>query len=187
MKRILSTLILALSLTACSQSSKEPELFDTEYKTFYIAGVSAIEGVDAIKAQLIKDGFKQHGKVEEWDMTFMGEGFTYSVEFIGDISTDKAYQLTYGLFDKVEGCDLPNGNKMRIYLEWYKDGSIKKANISMKQSNLGINPKEVNKKLSKLFPHSRISNNAFGYKTYYNDNKLELYYPNGMQISIEQK
>jgi len=98
--------------------------------------------------------------------------------------------LTCGLFDNLPSGFTFNGNgKWRVYLSWYKSGEINKCIISF-EDNLPLpneDAVEVNKRLSALFPHSKIGNSSYGYKTYYDDNGVEVYFTNSITLEMEKK
>jgi len=188
--RICLSLICLWFMIACV--NQETKIIDEEHKTFYVNGVSALDGYEAVSNSLIKLGFKiDKGGVQECDLTDIGRGFTYYVNYYAEkLTSIQSSRLTCGLFDNLPSGFAFNGNgKWRVYLSWYKTGEINKCLISF-EDNLPLpneDAVEVNKRLSVLFPHSKIGNSSYGYKTYYDDNGVEVLFPNSFTLEIHKK
>ena len=189
MKRFFAFFLLLLTLSCTNQQTK---ILDEEHKTFFINGVSAIDGYEAVSNSLKNLGFKiDKDGVTECDLTYVGMGFTYYVNYHAEsLTKEQASRLTFGLFDNLPSGIVFDGNgKWRVYLSWYKSGEINKCLITFEEFLPLTNEDavEVNKRLSTLFPHSKISNSSFGYKTYYDDNGVEVYFPNSFTLEMEKK
>lgn len=188
--RICLSMICLWFMIACV--NQETKIIDEEHKTFYVNGVSALDGYEAVSNSLIKLGFKiDKGGVQECDLTDVGRGFTYYVNYYAEkLTSIQSSRLTCGLFDNLPSGLAFNGNgKWRVYLSWYKTGEINKCLISF-EDNLPLpneDAVEVNKRLSVLFPHSKIGNSSYGYKTYYDDNGVEVYFTNSITLEMEKK
>jgi len=188
--RICLSLICLWFMIACV--NQQTKIIDEEHKTFYVNGVSALDGYEAVSNSLIKLGFKiDKGGVQECDLTDVGRGFTYYVNYYAEkLTSIQSSRLTCGLFDNLPSGLAFNGNgKWRVYLSWYKTGEINKCLISF-EDNIPLpneDAVEVNKRLSVLFPHSKIGNSSYGYKTYYDDNGVEVYFTNSITLEMEKK
>ena len=189
MRYFFSFVLLLLTISCTNQQTK---VIDEEHKTFFVNGVSAIDGYDAVSNSLKNLGFNiEKDGVAECDLTYVGKGFTYYVNYYAESLTKKqASKLTCGLFDNLPSGVIFDGNGIwRVFLSWYKTGEINKCLISFKDSMPLANEDaiEVNKRLSALFPHSKIGNSSYGYKTYYDDNGVEVYFTNSFTLEMEKK
>ena len=189
MRYFLSILCL-LFIVACDK--QQTKIIDEEHKTFYVNGVSALDGYEAVSNSLKNIGFTiDKDGVAECDLTNVGKGFTYYVNYFAErLTNEQSSKLTCGLFDNLPSGFAFNGNgKWRVYLSWYKSGEINKCFISF-EDNLPLPNEdaiEVNKRLSVLFPHSKIGNSSYGYKTYFDDNGVEVYFTNSITLEMEKK
>lgn len=190
MKKILLVLLVLSLFISCG--SRNDQIIDVVHKTFYVNGVSAIDGYDAVYRSLQDVGFSIDKEgVKELDLTIIGEGFSYYANHYADNLTDsQVSKQTGGLFE-----DLPSkaiysaDEEWRVYLSWYATGEVNKCIIECGW-NIPLLPEdalEVNKRLAVMFPHSKIGNSRFGYKVYYDDNGVELYFTDSFRIEIEKK
>ena len=184
------TMICLLFMISCV--NQQTKILDEEHKTFYINGVSALDGYEAVSNSLKNNGFKiDKNGVAECDLTDVGMGFTYYVNYHAEgLTSEQSSKLTCGLFDNLpSGIAFTGKGKWRVYLSWYKSGEINKCLITF-EDNLPLANEdaiEVNKRLSTLFPHSKIGNSSYGYKTYYDDNGVEVYFTNSFTLEMEKK
>ena len=188
--RICLSMLCLWFMVACV--NQQANIVDEEHKTFYVNGVSALDGYDAVSNSLKNLGFiiDKEG-VSECNLTSVGSGFTYYVNYHAErLTSEQSSRLTCGLFDNLPSGFAFDGNgKWRVYLSWYKSGEINKCLITF-EDNLPLSNEdavEVNKRLSALFPHSRIGNSSYGYKTYYDDNGVEVYFTNSITLEMEKK
>jgi len=189
MRTCLSIICLWFMVACVNQQTK---IRDEEHKTFNVNGVSALDGYEAVSNSLKNIGFTiDKDGVAECDLTYVGKGFTYYVNYYAErLTNEQSSKLTCGLFDNLPSGFAFNGNgKWRVYLSWYKSGEINKCLISFEDNLLLPNEDavEVNKRLSALFPHSKIGNSSYGYKTYYDDNGVEVYFTNSITLEMEKK
>ena len=190
MKKSLLVLLVLPLFISCG--SRNDQIIDAVHKTFYVNGVSAIDGYDAVSRSLQDVGFSIDKEgVKELDLTIIGRGFSYYANYYADNLTDsQVSKLTCGLFD-----DLPSKaiysdiEGWRVYLSWYATGEVNECIIEC-GGNIPLLPEdalEVNKRLAVMFPHSKIGNSRLGYKVYYDDNGVELYFTDSFRIEIEKK
>ena len=189
MRRIILFFLFLFTLSCANQQTK---ILDKEHKTFFVNGVSAIDGYETVSNSLNDMGFKiDKDGVAECDLTNVGMDFTYYVNYYSEnLTKEQISRLTYGLFDNLpSGIVLDGNGKWRVYLSWYKSGEINKCLITFEDYFPLSNEDavEVNKRLSTLFPHSKIGNSSFGYKTYYDDNGVEVYFTNSFTLEVEKK
>ena len=189
MRTCLSIICLWFMVACVNQQTK---IRDEEHKTFNVNGVSALDGYEAVSNSLKNIGFTiDKDGVAECDLTYVGKDFTYYVNYYAErLTNEQSSKLTCGLFDNLPSGFAFNGNgKWRVYLSWYKSGEINKCLISFEDNLLLPNEDavEVNKRLSALFPHSKIGNSSYGYKTYYDDNGVEVYFTNSITLEMEKK
>ena len=204
--------IICLLLTVACTNKQQTKIIDEEHKTFYINGVSALEGYKAVSNSLKNIGFtidkdawsddlNAKDGILECDYRLIGEGFYYIAFYDAKrLTNEQLSKLTYGLFDnlpsgftlseqlefdKAEGLCDEDYHCCRIHLEWYRSGEIKYYSIRFKGGLSDEDEIEVNKRLSALFPHSKISNGS-GYRTYYDDNGVEVYFPNNTSLDISK-
>lgn len=189
MRICLSIICLCFMVSCVNQQTK---IIDEEHKTFYVNGVSALDGYEAVSSSLNNLGFKMDKDgVAECDLTYVGKDFTYYVNYYAErLTSEQSSKLTCGLFDNLpSGFAFGDNVKWRVYLSWYKSGEINKCIITF-EDNMPLSNEdavEVNKRLSALFPHSKIGNSSYGYKTYYDENGVEVYFPNSTTLEIEKK
>lgn len=189
MRKLFLFVLLLLTLSCANQQTK---IIDEEHKTFFVNGVSAIDGYESVSNSLKDLGFKiDKDGVVECDLTHVGMGFTYYVNYYAEsLTKEQASRLTCGLFDNLpSGIVFDEHGKWRVYLSWYKSGEINKCLITF-EDNMPLSNEdavEVNKRLSALFPHSKIGNSSYGYKTYYDDNGVEVYFTNSFTLEMEKK
>ena len=183
-------LLFVLFLLSCG--TKQTQIVDEEHKTFFVNGVSAIDGYEAVSNSLKDIGFKiDKDGVTECDLTYVGMGFTYYANYHAEkLAKEQVSRLTCGLFDNLpSGSVIDREGEWRVYLSWYKSGEINKCIITFNEfmplpEEDAI---EINKRLSALFPHSRVGNSSYGYKTYYDDNGIEVYFSNSFTLEMEKK
>ncbi len=172
------SLFIGIVLSSCS--SNENKMFDEKYKTIYINGVSAIEGKDAVIASLINSGFEMDEYLDTLD-----QSYPKVARFINYLPEKKHYDLIFwGILDGLEY----DSSRIGVSLVWYKSGTIKSCSIYTGEIHHDM-PKEsiaqINKRLTERFEHSKIGNKSAGYKIYYNDSGVSLYYPNDNGFQIE--
>lgn len=179
-----------LFMIACA--NQQAKIIDKEHKTFFINGVSALDGYESVSKSLKELGFiiDKEG-VAECDLTYVGRGFTYYVNYYAEkLTSEQSSKLTCGLFDNLPSGFAFDGNgKWRVFLSWYKSGEINKCLITFEDSLPLSNEDavEVNKRLSAMFPYSKVGNSFYGYKTYYNDFGIEVYFTNSITLEMEKK
>lgn len=192
MKKTCMLLLLALVIISCNTTRESYQFLDDEHKSFYVNGVSAIEGHSAIIKSLEEIGF-QMGEVNEVDLSFFNKSITYStvLKSTRPFTRHEYDQLTNGLFLNLPSGDVifdeVNQNGCGVYLSWYKSGMIDKVTIQISSSEIEEDAIEINKRLASMFPYSKVGNSRMGYLTYYNDYGVEVYYTNDYFISIEKK
>ena len=189
MRTCLSIICLWFMVACVNQQTK---IRDEEHKTFNVNGVSALDGYEAVSNSLKNIGFTiDKDGVAECDLTYVGKGFTYYVNYYAErLTNEQSSKLTCGLFDNLPSGFAFNGNgKWRVYLSWYKSGEINKCLITFEDSLPLSNEDavEVNKRLSAMFPYSKVGNSFYGYKTYYNDFGIEVYFTNSTTLEMEKK
>lgn len=192
MKKLLFIIPL-LFFASCYKNNK---IIDKAHKTFYVNGISAIEGKDKIISSLKGMGFEMDGDtIADVDLSVFGKEHTqYAVFKAKSITPSQFSALSYGLFD-----DLPalyyrgetpiTEDSCRIFLSWYLTGEVEKYSIMFGDYN--VMPDEnvvvVNKRLAEQFPHSKIGNKDSGYRVYYDDNGVELYFTDLYFLDICKK
>lgn len=192
MKKTCMLLLLALVIISCNTTRESYQFLDDEHKSFYVNGVSAIEGHSAIIKSLEEIGF-QMGEVNELDLSIFNKSITYStvLKSTRPFTRHEYDQLTNGLFLNLPSGDVifdeVNQNGCGVYLSWYKSGMINKVTIQISSSEKEEDAIEINKRLASMFPYSKVGNSRMGYLTYYNDYGVEVYYTNDYFISIEKK
>lgn len=192
MKKTCMLLLLALVIISCNTTRESYQFLDDEHKSFYVNGVSAIEGHSAIIKSLEEIGF-QMGEVNEVDLSIFNKSITYYtvLKSTRPFTRHEYDQLTNGLFLNLPSGDVifdeVNQNGCGVYLSWYKSGMIDKVTIQISSSEIEEDAIEINKRLASMFPYSKVGNSRMGYLTYYNDYGVEVYYTNDYFISIEKK
>lgn len=192
MKKTCMLSLLALVIISCNTTRESYQFLDDEHKSFYVNGVSAIEGHRAIIKSLEEIGF-QMDEVKEVDMSIYNKGITYYtiLRSTRPFTRHEYDQLTNGLFLNLPSGDIifdeVNQNGCEVYLSWYKSGMIEKVTIQTSHTEIEEDAIEINKRLASIFPYSKVSNSRMGYLTYYNDYGVEVYYTNDYFISIEKK
>lgn len=192
MKKTCILSLLALVIISCNTTRESYQILDDEHKSFYVNGVSAIEGHSAIIKSLEEIGF-QMGEVNEVDLSIFNKSITYStvLKSTRPFTRHEYDQLTNGLFLNLPSGDVifdeVNQNGCGVYLSWYKSGMIDKVTIQISSSEIEEDAIEINKRLASMFPYSKVGNSRMGYLTYYNDYGVEVYYTNDYFISIEKK
>lgn len=191
MKKIFFLLFIATAIISCSHNNESFKLLDDEHKTFFVNGVSAIEGNKAIINSLEEIGF-EIGEIEKVDLSVFGKGITYYtvLRSTRPLTKNEYNKLTNGLF-----ADLPSGdliydevchNGCGVFLSWYESGMVQQATIQASRISIEEDAIEVNKRLATIFPHSKVGN-SWGYMTYYTDYGVEVFYTNDYFLSIEKK
>lgn len=204
--------IVCLSfMAACA--NQPTKIRDEEHKSFYVNGISALDGYEAVSNSLKDIGFtidKDLDKLDEKDdvkdgvsindFRIIGEGYYYSASYDAErLTNEQLSKLTYGLFDNLPSGIYSNGNYgCRVTLEWYPFGEIKRYFIYFYKLNSEVdlnyidNPlrnkdvTEVNKRLSVLFPHSKIRNSYCDDRIYYDDNGVEARFKS-FELEVEKK
>lgn len=195
--RICLFIICLLLTAACvdNNNSQQTKIIDEEHKTFYVNGISAADGYEAVSNSLKNIGFTiDKDGVKKYDLSFTGGDCFYSVWYLTEKLTDEQFsRLTYGLLENLPSGSTLNKNKdedpsCRVLLKWYETGEIIECIIDYSSCLLSDEDEiEVNKRLSALFPHSKISNHYGGYKTYYDDNGVGVYFTHRLEISKEYR
>lgn len=191
--------IVCLSfMAACT--NQPTKIRDEEHKSFYVNGISTLDGYEAVSNSLKNIGFtidKDWDKLDEednvkdgvsvHDYRIIDEGYYYSASYLaGRLTNEQFSKLTYGLFDELpSGISSNRFDSCRVTLEWYKFGEIKTYHIifycaeNFEQLQFywfaDSSPRykdvtEVNKRLSVLFPHSKFCED----RIYYDDNGVEV-------------
>lgn len=192
MKKILTLIFCAITILSCTPTKESYKFLDEERKSFFVNGISAMDGYSAVIQSLEEIGFKI-GEINEVDLSIFNRGVSYYTVLASTRPFTKSEfdKLTNGLF-----VDLPSGNAIldevntngcKVYLSWYKSGLVNKATIQVSRSSIEEDAIEINKRLATLFPHSKVGNKSWGYMTYYTDYGVEVYYTNDYFISIEKK
>ena len=192
MKKTCMLPLLFLVVISCNTTKESYQFLDDEHKSFYVNGVSAIEGHSAIIKSLEEIGF-QMGEVKEVDLSIFNKDVTYYtiLKSTRPFTRHEYDQLTNGLFVNLPSEDVifdeVNQNGCGVYLSWYKSGIVNKVVIQASNSYNEEDAAEINKRLVSLFPYSKIGNSNMGYMTYYTDYGVEVYYTNDYFLSIEMK
>lgn len=192
MKKIITMTMLALLTLTCTSKFESYKFLDEEHKSFYVNGVSAMDGHEAIIKGLESIGFEM-GDVTTCDLSYIGKGVTYYtvLKSTRPFTQQEFNCLTNGLFINLPTGDFilqeVNNKGCRVYLSWYRSGIVNQATIQISRYGIKEDAIEVNKRLATLFPHSRIGNSAGGYMIYYTDYGVEVFYTNDYVISIEKK
>ena len=93
MRYFLSILCL-LFIVACDK--QQTKIIDEEHKTFYVNGVSALDGYEAVSNSLKNIGFTiDKDGVAECDLTNVGKGFTYYVNYFDNLFDDASVRLFF--------------------------------------------------------------------------------------------
>lgn len=182
-KFVIALFIGVSILSACSFN--ENKMFDEKHKSIYINGVSAIEGKDAVIASLVNNGFE----LDEHLLDTTEQDYPKIGRFVNHHPKKKQFDLIF--WNILDGLEY-DSSRIGVSLVWYKSGTIKSCSIYTGEIHHDM-PKEsvaqINKRLTERFEHSKIGNKSAGYKIYYNDSGVSLYYPNdnGFQIELYDK
>lgn len=177
---------ILIAFSSCSSSS-ESKMFDTKHHTMYFCGTSIADGKDAIKETIMKYGFNPE-KEEDVDLSFVGgKHYKYQKFTAFGMSNKVLNEMTYNLFNLDE--TQINEDLVLVVLHWLPSGIVDEIFINIGSYEIPEVSTAVNKKLSELFPHSKISNKSNGYMTYYDDYGNGIYYSNDfcLQISFDNK
>lgn len=176
-KFVIALFIGIVILSSCSSNGNK--MFDEKYKTIYINGVSAIEGKNAVIASLINSGFEMDEYVDTLEQVYPKHA-----RFICYFPDKK--QFDHVFWNILDGLEYDT-SEIDVTLSWYKDGTIRACYLcagpwmsELPQESVT----EINKRLTERFEHSKIGNSAFGYKIYYNDNGVSLYYTNRNEFEV---
>ena len=192
MKKILTIVFLVIIICSCSSNQESYKFLDNEHKTFYVNGVSALDGHNAIIKGLEEIGFEV-GEIVSCNLSYIGQGFTYYtiLKSTRPFTRQEFDKLTNGLFVDLPSGDVilqeVNNNGCGVYLSWYKSGIVNKATIQISKSQIEEDAIEINKRLATLFPYSKIGNSSWGYMIYYTEYGVEVFYTNDYFICIEKK
>lgn len=192
MKKILTLAFCVITILSCTPTKESYKFLDEEHKSFFVNGISAMDGYSAVIQSLEEIGF-EIGEINEVNLSIFNRGVSYYTVLASTRPFTKSAfdKLTNGLF-----VDLPSGNTIldevntngcKVYLSWYKSGIVNKATIQVSRSSIEEDAIEINKRLATLFPHSKVGNKSWGYMIYYTDYGVEVYYTNDYFISIEKK
>ena len=185
MRKVLYSVSLAMFVGLCLISCKEASLKDEVHKTFFVNGISALDGQEAVRKSLEAEGFKMDGKIEDCDLTAIGRKHTfYCVYYAKNLTEEQVTRLTGGLFDKLPSGLKPHtltegeNGKARVYLSWYPSGEMERAVIDLGDNSGAMleDTNEVNKRLSSMFETSKVTNSSYGYRTYYDNGGAAVYY-----------
>ncbi len=188
MKTILNlvTLAAAFILTSCNggAGTKQAEFFDTEHKTVFINGISAIGGKDAILQSLEKYGLVPE-TIDTINLSMIG-GEYYESYFMENNTNDESLAdvLTYNLFKDIA---IPEKENIYVHFSSYRNGNIKDYSVRLGTMDADLTKEESNKvnmRLAEMFPHSKIANSRMGYRTYYDDNGNGIYYTDGSSLDV---
>ena len=87
MRTCLSIICLWFMVACVNQQTK---IRDEEHKTFNVNGVSALDGYEAVSNSLKNIGFTiDKDGVAECDLTYVGKGFTYYVNYYAERLTNE--------------------------------------------------------------------------------------------------
>lgn len=192
MKKILTFAFCLITILSCTPTKESYKFLDEEHKSFFVNGVSAMDGHSAVIQSLEEIGFVI-GEINEVNLSIFNQGVKYYtlLSSTRPFTRQEFDKLTNGLF-----VDLPseniifdevNNNGCKVYLSWYRSGIVNQATIQASRSIIEQDAVEINKRLATLFPHSKVGNKSWGYMTYYTDYGVEVYYTNDYFISIEKK
>lgn len=193
MRKVLFSASLAIFVGLSLVSCKKASLKDEVHKTFFVNGISALDGQEAVRKSLEAEGFKMNGKIEDCDLTAVGMKHTiYCVYFAKNLTEAQVTRLTGGLFDNlpsgVKPYTLTEGKegKARVYLSWYPSGEVERAVIDLGDSSVMMleDASEINKRLSSMFETSKVTNSSYGYKTYYDNGGAAVYYTGFFSLTI---
>lgn len=184
-------LLLPIIFFSCVKKELTYQILDFEHKSFYVNGVSASEGLETVIQSIEDIGFRGY-KIDTVDLRCIGKGISYYAvwENHNDLTKSQFDKLTGNLFTNLPSSDLileeVNNNGCSIFLEWYPSNILKKVVIQLSNNEYEADANEVNKRLSTIFPHSRIGN-SYGYKEYFTDDNLVCWYTNNFCLSLEQR
>lgn len=211
MKKIFSAIACALLFVGCTLK-EQPKLRLVDEKTFYINGVDARDGHDAVAKSLIADGFVLRDSIVPGTYYSPCSTATYRRTAVYEVKNDTARVSTehiyYG-FDKLTGGlfqGIPSALKeakeakeahamffsyydIDVSIDYYHSGVIEAVRIWVNGAeHIDANDAvEVNKRLSELMSRSKVGNKTWGYMTYYDDNGIEIYYTNKFDLEIKKK
>ena len=189
--RKLLCLILPLLFCSCSDKSLDIKLLDNAHKTFFVNGVSAIDGLDAVVTSLESIGFRGD-RIDTVDLRIIGKELYYYaiLENHQHLTKDQLNRLSGNLFANLPSSDWlleqVNAQGCRVVLSWYPSKAIKSVVIQLDSSSFDEDSNEINKRLTEIFPHNRVGN-AYGYKEYYTDDNIVCWYTNNFFLSLEQR
>ena len=192
MKRLFLSILIAMAIISCTPTRETYKLLDDEHKTFFVNGVSAIEGYEAVVKGLEDIGFEM-GNVEKVDLSIFGQGVHLYTLLTNTrpLTRNEFGKLTNGLF-----VDLPSGDailnevnsgRCGVYLSWLPSGIVNEVVVQVSNSSIKEDAIEINKRLASIFPYSKVGNKSMGFMTYYNENGVEVYYTNDYFLSIKKK
>lgn len=208
MKTTLMTIVCMLAMFGCT-SKQEAEYRLVDEKTFYINGVDARDGYEAVAQSLIADGFSLRDSIVPGTTYSPCSTATYRREAVYEVNDGKAVvepeniyygfdKLTGGLFQGIPSAlkEAREGNAMFISyydidvsIDYYRSGVIEAVRIWVNGAeHMDKNDAlEINRRLSELMPHSELGNKTWGYMTYYDDNGIEVYYTNKFDLVIKKR
>lgn len=184
---IIFSAVAVVILSSCSGTGSYKLADDKE---FFINSVSSSKGVEAIQTTLAELGFTMEGEVTE------GLGGLYAVYTAPTLTIAQFNKLTGGLFkelpSRIDLAATGNANGgFRVFLSWYRGGAVKGATIGLNDMSQAIpeDAAEIDRRLSVMFPLSKVSNSFMGYRTYYFENGAGCYYYGGYvcELSLDNK
>ena len=183
--------VIPFFLMSCGEKPLTFQILDDAHKTFYVNGISASEGFNAVVKSLEEIGFRCD-KYETLDFRDIGRGLTYYAiwENHNQLTLDQFNRLSGNLFAELPSTnwilDEINQQGCKVYICWYPSGMIKQATIQFDSFEYPEDAIEVNKRLSEIFPYNRVGN-AYGYKEYYTDSNIVCWYTNNFFLSLEHR
>ena len=197
-----------LAMSSCT-SKQEAEYRLVDEETFYVNGVDAREGYEAVAQSLMADGFSLRDSIVPGTTYSPCSTATYRREAVYEVSDGKAVvkpeniyygfdKLTGGLFQGIPSAlkEAREGNAMFISyydidvsIDFLGSGVIEEVRIwANGAEHIDANDAvEVNKRLSEMMPRSKVGNKTWGYMTYYDDNGIEIYYTNKFDLQVRKR
>ena len=182
--RILLCVGLILALVSCGNNKYS--LLTDDGKTFCVNGIPATEGHEKIIKSLEDMGFVMDSLGVQESEYRCEKSALFNAKTITKKQLNK---LTGGLFDDLPSTSLGNlsdETKFYVYLSWYKSGVVKEFSMMIgeerKMPNDDID--KINERLMEMFGYSKVIDEKFGYKKYYNVFDVECLYYNQFSFRI---
>ena len=80
MKKILTLIFCVITILSCTPTKESYKFLDEERKSFFVNGISAMDGYSAVIQSLEEIGF-EIGKINEVDLSIFNRGESYYTVF----------------------------------------------------------------------------------------------------------